>query len=144
MSLMTSQWRPRPPSTFIAAAMRPSNTVFIRWFRPDNWDIWDFKAAGTFQNLTNTTWAWYKVVTPFFYADTGIYPHLASQYHAWPSVARGIPCCVWIKSRIRGSKQGVTNNNKCREILTSVAFRTALVNAIPNTLDKIHAMLSTR
>ena len=26
----------------------------------------------------------------FASADTGIYPHLASQYHAWPSAARGI------------------------------------------------------
>ena len=26
----------------------------------------------------------------FAYADTGIYPHLASQYQAWPSAARGI------------------------------------------------------
>ena len=26
----------------------------------------------------------------FASTDTGIYPHLASQYHAWPSVARGI------------------------------------------------------
>ena len=28
--------------------------------------------------------------TLFASADTRIYPHLASQYHAWPSVARGI------------------------------------------------------
>ena len=26
----------------------------------------------------------------FASADTGIYPHLASQYNAWPSAARGI------------------------------------------------------
>ena len=34
-SLMTSQWRFRPPSAFPTATVRPSNTVFIRWFRPD-------------------------------------------------------------------------------------------------------------
>ena len=63
-SLMTSQWRFRPPSTFITATVRPSNTVFIRWFRPDQFDNWDFKAAETFQNVTNIFWAWDKFVNP--------------------------------------------------------------------------------
>ena len=30
---------------------------------------------------------WYPL---FASADAGIYPHLTSQYHAWPSAARGI------------------------------------------------------
>ena len=40
MLLMTSQWWSRPPSSFLAAAMRPSNTVFTQLFRPDKSDIW--------------------------------------------------------------------------------------------------------
>ena len=33
----------------------------------------------------------YTISYPLFAdADTGIYPHAASQYHAWPSAARGI------------------------------------------------------
>ena len=63
-SLMTSQWRFWPPSAFLTSTVRPSNTVFIRWFRPDQCDSWDFKAAETFQNVTNIIWAWDKFVTP--------------------------------------------------------------------------------
>ena len=39
-------------------------TLYIRWFRLDKKGIWDFKAAGTFQNLTHIVWAWDKFVTP--------------------------------------------------------------------------------
>ena len=36
-------------------------------------------------------WAWHKFVTLLLASvDTGIYPPLASQYHAGPSAARGI------------------------------------------------------
>ena len=41
-SLMTSQWRSRSSPTFLATAMRLSNTVFIRWFRPDKKGISEF------------------------------------------------------------------------------------------------------
>ena len=35
----------RPPSAFLAAVMRSSNIVFIRWFRPDKRGSWDFKTV---------------------------------------------------------------------------------------------------
>ena len=111
-SLMTSQWRFRPPSAFLTATVRPSYTVFIRWFRPDYCDSWDFKAAVTFQIVTNIVWAWDKFVTPC------LLPRIQQFIHTYhrnttlglrPRVV--LRCCVWINSRIRVSKQGVTNNN---------------------------------
>ena len=36
-SLMMLQWLFRSPSAFLTTVVRPSNTVFIRWFRPDKW-----------------------------------------------------------------------------------------------------------
>ena len=62
-----------------------------RCFWPYSWDSWDFKAAETFYNVTNIVWAWDKFLSPLLAsAETGIYPHLASQYHTWPSAAHGI------------------------------------------------------
>ena len=40
------------------------DSVFIRRFRPDWCDSWDFKAAETFQNVINIVWSWDKFVTP--------------------------------------------------------------------------------
>ena len=111
-SLMTSQWRFRPSAAFLTATVRPSNTAFIRWFRPDQCDSWDFKAVETFQNVTNIVWAWDKFVTPC------LLPRIRELIHTQhrnttrgrrPSVV--LRCCVWINSRIRISKQGVTNSN---------------------------------
>ena len=65
--------------------------------------------------------------------DTGIYPHAASQYHARPkfihtqhrNTTRGrrpsvvLRCCVWINSRIRVSKQGVTNLSHAQTIFVT-------------------------
>ena len=62
-SSMTSQWGSRPTSALLAAAMRSSNTVFMRWFMPDKRGIWNLKAAETFQNL-DFAWAWDKFATP--------------------------------------------------------------------------------
>ena len=50
-SLVTSQWRSQPPPAFVAAAMRPSNTVCIRWFKTDKRDSWDFKVVENFRIL---------------------------------------------------------------------------------------------
>ena len=49
-------------------------------------------------------------------ADTGIYPHAASQYHAWPKAKRGIAMLSVDKFRIRVSKQGVTNLSHAQTI----------------------------
>ena len=48
---------------------------------------------------------------------TGIYPHLASQYHAWPSAARGIAMlsvcvCVCVCVCVWGSDRGVAGDTK--------------------------------
>ena len=110
-SLMMSQWRSRPPTTFIVAVMRPSNTVFIKLFRPGKRDRWGFKAAETFLNVTNIVWVWNKFVT------TSLLPRIREFIHTkHRNTKRGLRsrvvlrCCVWISSRICVSKQGVTNN----------------------------------
>ena len=56
-SLMTSQWRFRPPSAFLTATVRPSNTVFIRWFRPDLCGI-NSRIHVSKQGVTNNTQGW--------------------------------------------------------------------------------------
>ena len=66
-----------------------------------------------FRMWRNIVWAWDKFVALLFaFADTGIYPHAASQYHAWPSAARGIAMLRVDTFLIRGSKQGITNNHR--------------------------------
>ena len=46
---------------------------------------------GTHEQITSDRKVWDIISYPLFAdADTGIYPHAASQYHAWPSAARGI------------------------------------------------------
>ena len=82
-SFMTSHWRSRPPSTFLAAAMGLCNTMFIQRFRPDKRVSWGFSVLKCDKHGIIR----YPVYAS---ADTGIYPHSASQYHTWPSAARGI------------------------------------------------------
>ena len=94
--LMASQWRSRPPSAFLTAAMRSSNTVFIRWFRSDTWGILDFKAAETFPNLLPR-------IREFIHTK-----HRNTRLGLRPRVV--LRRCVRIKSRIRGSKRGVNNH----------------------------------
>ena len=52
-------------------------------------------------------------------ADTGIYPHAASQYHARPKAKRGIAMLSVDKFRIRGSKQGVTNLSHAQTVFVT-------------------------
>ena len=54
----------------------------------------------------------------FASADTGIYPHLASQYHAWPSAARGIAMLredkfPYPRKQTRGNEFIPCSNNIC-------------------------------
>ena len=90
-SLMPSQWRFRPPSAFLTTTIQPSNTVFIMD------DLGQINVLAGILNLRKR-FRMSKILFEhginsfplFASADTGIYPHLASQYHAWPSAARGI------------------------------------------------------
>ena len=91
--LMTSQWRSRPPNTFLTAAMWPNNAVFIRWFRPDKGvsEILKLQKSFRIQFQTNIFWAWDKLVaTCLLPRIREFYSHLALEYHAWSSAARGI------------------------------------------------------
>ena len=90
---------------------RPRNIVFIRWFRTDYCGSWDFKAAETLQNVTNIVLAWGKFVTPCLLPRIRVFihtKHCNTTLGLRPRVV--LKCCVWINSRIRVSKQGVTNN----------------------------------
>ena len=54
----------------------------------------------------------------FASADTGIYPHLSSQYHAWPSAARGIAMLrvdkfPYPRKQTRGNEFIPCSNNIC-------------------------------
>ena len=87
------------------------NTVFIQWFRLDKRDKWDFKDAETFLECEWQTLFEHGINSLPLVCWRGygnLSPHLASQYHACPSRVV-LRCCVWINSRIRVSKQGVTN-----------------------------------
>ena len=91
--LMTSQWRSRPPITFLTAAMRPNNAVFIRWLRPDKGvsEILKLQKSFRIQFQTNIFWALDKLVaTCLLPRIREFYSHLALKYHAWSSAARGI------------------------------------------------------
>ena len=116
--LMTLQWQSWPPSALLTAAMQSSNTVFIRWFRPDKRGIW---AAETFQNLTNIVWAWDKFVTPCLLPWIRKFMH--TKHHKTrlglrPRVV--LWRCMWINSRICVSKQGVTNDIACNITMTKI------------------------
>ena len=61
---------------------------------------------------------WNIISYPLFAdVDTGIHPHAASQYHAWPKAKRGIAMLSVDKSHIHGSKQGVMNLSMLKQYL---------------------------
>ena len=78
-------------------------------------------------------------------ADTGIYPHAASQYHLRPKAKRGI---AWIYSRIRGSKQRVTNPSHAQTMfVTTVNIAAALkpqLSLLSGLNHRIHSVLLGR
>ena len=81
--------RSRPPSIFPAAAMRTTLNLYD--------DFGKIKGIAGVLKLWKRFWMWQtsfkcgiNSLPLFASVDTGIYPHLASQYHAWPSAVRGI------------------------------------------------------
>ena len=106
-----SQWRSQLPSAFLATAMQPINTVFIRWLKPDKRDSWDFKVVEKFYNVTKIFCSWDKFITPCLLAC------IREFIHTWHRnttlglrLCMVLQCCVWINSHIRVSKQGGTNS----------------------------------
>ena len=99
-NVMRKKWRSRPPSTFLATAMPSSNTVFIRWFRPDKRCIWDLKDSETFQNLTNIVRVWDKFVTPCLLPRIRSFIHIEHRDTTLGLRSRWVlRRCVWINYR---------------------------------------------
>ena len=66
-------------------------------------------------------------------ADTGIYPHAASQYHAWPKAKRGIAMISvdkfpYLRKQTRNNKFIPCSNNICHILKR---FRSFKIPAIP-------------
>ena len=61
-------------------------------------------------------------------ADTGIYPHAASQYHAWPSAARGIAMLRVDKFPYPRKQQGITNLSHAQTIFMTFWNVSAALN----------------
>ena len=109
-SLMTSQWRSRRLTTFLAAV--------IDWVTLNLYDdLSQIKGITGVLKLQKRFRVWRTSFEPginwlpfICSTDTGIHPHLALQYHARPSAVMVLWCCVWINSHICISKQKVTNN----------------------------------
>ena len=100
----------RPPSIFLPAAMRWSNTYFIRWLRHDERDHWGFQLAETFR-----VWQ-----TSFEHGINSLPFSCFRRYRNFSTLSIAIPRLAFGRawycdavcgySRIRVSKQGVTDN----------------------------------
>ena len=101
----------------------------------------------TAQRLTTMKFISY----PFFAsADTGIYPHLASQYHAWPSTARGIAMLrvdkfSYPRKQTRGNEFIPYSNNICDILKHFRSFKIPAITLIwPKSPYKHNVTMSYR